>query len=276
MHLAKRGEQDITEALDEYIAEARMALASMAPKKEVLDVLWIKYDYHNLKTIIKSKRAGLDEESIKALCFAGGKHSPDTLIKAYEDGTLARLNNHFADAAEKARSASHIFEIDLAMNEHYFKTIKNIALTSKDAFVKDFVILQIDLFNVKAALRAELLQNVDPKTVYISGGTFRRKDLEKRKDILESLRRIGNEKDWADAITQFEKTGDYTHLEKASDEHTINFLRSRSTQVFSPAPIFSYFTLLKNNAQTIGAVIVAKRSGVPEKELRTILRRVYV
>jgi vacuolar-type H+-ATPase subunit C/Vma6 len=162
------------------------------------------------------------------------------------------------------------------MNEYSFNTCKNIALKSKSTFIRDFVALQIDLFNIKAALRVETLQNIDAKSVFVPGGTFSRKDLEKKKDILEGLRRIGGEKLWVDAIAAFEKTQDYTLLEKTADEHTLNFLRARSTQVHSPAPLFSYFAMLKNNAQMIGAVIVAKRSGISEKILRTMLRRVYV
>lgn len=275
MEILKHGEENITEALDSFIIAARRSLESMSPHKEVLDILWLKYDYHNLKTIIKARKAGLDDAHIKKDGFAGGKYTMDELMEAFEDGTLSRMNSHFTQAVEKARTATHVFEIDLSMNEFYFKTIKAIALASKDMFVQDFVKLQIDLFNVKAALRAQTLENIDPKMVFVPGGTFSRKDLDKKKSVLESLKKVGSEKEWTDAIALFEKTNDYTHLERAADEHVVQFLKSRSTQLFSPAPLFAYFTLLKGNAQLIGAIIVAKRSGVDEKELRTLLRRVY-
>lgn len=266
---------DITKALDIYIKEAKTTIESIAPFPEVLDILWLKYDYHNLKTIIKGKRLDLDVEDIRSKCFEAGKYSLDDLIKGHEDGTLGRFNNHFAAAAEKGKAAGHVFEIDLAMNEYYFKTIKNIALNSKDAFIQSYVVLLIDLFNIKASLRAIIIDGIDTKDVFVAGGTFSRKNLEKKKDILDSLRRIGSEKDWDTAIADYDKTSDHTLLEKSTDEYVSTFLKAQSTQVFSPAPLFAYFSMLKTNAQIIGAVIASKRAGVSEKELRTILRRVY-
>jgi vacuolar-type H+-ATPase subunit C/Vma6 len=93
MHLLKHNEKEITDALDEYIVDARKTLQSIAPNKEVLDVMWLRYDYHNLKTILKGKRKGLGNDEIKKTCFAGGKYSPDEIFKAFEDGTLNRFNN---------------------------------------------------------------------------------------------------------------------------------------------------------------------------------------
>ena len=161
------------------------------------------------------------------------------------------------------------------MNEYYFKAILELTKKSKDVFVKDFVTLQIDLFNTKAALRAQSIDELNPELIYVEGGTITLKELATTEKILTTVLKIGGEKRWTKAIEEFQKTGNFNILEKTADDYTVEFLKVKSGDTCSSAPLFAYFQAKKSNAQTIMAILVAKRSGMPEKELRTILRRLY-
>jgi len=138
-YLAKHEKTDITEALDECIVDTKKLLKSIAPQPEILDVLWVKYDYHNLKTIIKGKRMGLGNEDITNLCFSAGIYAPEQILREYEKGDLRALNYHFHEAMEEAEHSERRYGIDVAMNTHYFKTIKTIADKTKDTFLRMFV-----------------------------------------------------------------------------------------------------------------------------------------
>ena len=262
-------------ALEECVREAKSVLNSIAPEPELLFILWLRYDYHNLKAIIKGTRGGNNTEEILQSCFNIGIFSPEELLRAHEDKKLHLLNGHFKEAADKAGSAKQVFEIDLTMNKYYFKSILAIAEGSEDLFVTEYVKLLINIYNIKAALRAHKLAEVDIKDVYVPGGQFSKKDLENKKGVISSLRHLGNEKIWSDAIKTYEQTNDVTQIEKTTSEYVFKFLQEKSADLFSPAPLFSYFMAKKNNAQTIAAIIVAKRAGIKEKTLRTILRRLY-
>lgn len=274
-YISKHSGLDVTEALDQAVMDARATLESIAPHPEVLDILWIKYDYHNLKAIIKGKRAGLSNEEILKMCFSVGKHSPEKLMKRFEENKLATLNSHLHQARTDAEHTKEVFEVDLAMNTYYFKTIRTIAETYAESFVIEFVTLLIDLFNIKAALRAHAIDIVENKKVFVPGGTIYKRSLESKQSTLEALRRFGGEKRWNEPIAAFEKSGEYGKLEKLADEYVSEFLKDQSRPIFSPASLFSYFNAQKNNAQTIGAVVRAKKAGLTEKKLRTILRRTY-
>jgi len=113
------------------------------------------------------------------------------------------------------------------------------------------------------------------KNIFITGGTIYKKDLEDKKNILEQYKKLGGEKVWDEAIKEFEKTGDFSLLERTADEYTLSYLKEKSADIMSPAPLFAYFSAKKNNAQTIRAVMVAKQAGLPERDLRIILRRLY-
>ncbi len=264
-----------TVALEECVREAKRVLNSIAPEPKLLFILWLRYDYHNLKAIIKGRRAKQNNSEILQNCFNIGIFSPEELLRAYEDKKLHLLNGHFKEAADKVDGAKQVFEIDLTANKYYFKSILAIAEGSEDQFVTDYVKLLINIYNIKAALRAHKLAEVDIKDVYVPGGQFSKKDLENKKGVINSLRHIGNEKIWSGPIKTYEQTGDVTQIEKTTSEYVFKFLQEKSADLFSPAPLFSYFMAKKNNAQTIAAIIVAKRAGIKEKTLRTILRRLY-
>ncbi len=274
-YLFEHEKSDINSALDASILDAKKTLSLIAPYPELLDILWIKYDFYNLKAIIKGKRAGFDDEKIKQKCVSVGKYSPLRLISAYNEKKLNLLNRYFYDAVESALSKKEVFEIDITMNIFYFKAIKEIALKFNDKFVNEYVSLLIDLFNLESALRISQLKDQNIKGVYIQGGRFKKKDLENERDILESYKRLGKESMWEPAIEMYKKTKDFTLLEKVGEEYLVSFLKEKSVDMMSPAPLFAYFAAKKNNAQTIHAIMVAKKSGMSERDLRIVLRKLY-
>lgn len=273
--LSKEDPESITDALDKSIVHAKETLQEIAPKPEVLDMLWIKYDFHNLRTIVKGKRLHMDNEKILSLCYNAGVFSPEKLLKSFEEKTLPSLHEKISEAAQKAVDVQEIYNVDRIISRYYFKTIRDHANNSKDSFIKEFVVLLIDMYNLKAALRVSLIPNLEEKHVFIGGGTFKQQELETKKDVLTRLeKRFGGNGRWKKIIEDFDGES-YVALEKELDQEEMTFLKERSLIPFSSASLFSYFKAQKNNAQIIGTILTAKRAETKEKELRTILRRSY-
>lgn len=274
-YLAKGDDVSIQNALDQSVLDAKKTIESIAPQKEIFEILWLKYDFANLKTIVKGRRLGLNTEQLRERCLATGKYSIDTIIKAYDEGKLGNLNIFFVEAVEKANAAKVVYKIDIVMNIYYFRAMRQVALKYSDRFIREYSALLIDFFNLESALRLMRLDAMEQKEIFIYGGMFSRKDIETKKQIFDSYKRLGGEKLWADAISAYDDHGDFSLLEKTAEEYTLEFLKVQSTGLLSPAPLFAYFSAIKNNAQTIRAIVVAKQSGMPEKEIRRILRRLY-
>jgi len=274
-YLAKHEKTDITEALDEHIVDTKKLLSFITPNPEILDIFWVKYDYHNLKTIIKGKRARRGDDVILDLCMRASIYTPEEMLRAYEQNDLATLNHFFDEATETAKNTDKIYGTDIAMNTYYFKTIKEIANKTKNKFIQAFVTLLIDTFNIKASLRSIALNEFNEGDVFVEGGTFSRKDIATEESILENIGKIGTPSVWTRAVDHYRTTQNYGLIEKTADEYITQFLIENSREVASPAPLFSYFTRLKNNARIIGAIVAAKRSGMNEKDLRAVMRRVY-
>jgi len=262
-------------ALDMAIVDAKDLLARIAPDPEILDILWLKYDFLNLKTIIKGDRAGMSDDEILGKCFRGSKYPPERLISLFREQKLGTLDRLFEEARNIAAGAKHVYDIDIAMNICYFRLIHRIAAQKQNPFVSEFVALLTDLFNLKTALRAERLKEIGIAPVFISGGRFREKDLTSEKQVLEQFKKVGGEAVWQAAIAEYESAANHSLIEKTADEYIVAFLKEKSFSIFSPAPLFSFFTARKNNVQTVAAIMTEKQAGLKEGEIRHILRRLY-
>lgn len=271
---------NINDAISLSLLETKHTLLSIAPEPELLEIIWLKYDFYNFKTIIKAKIAGLAVQKIKNACSLIGNYDAITLIKAYEENKLHLLNKHLDRAAKEASSYKDykdIANIDIISNKNYFIAIREIAQNTQSPFIKKYIALTIDLFNILTKLRILSLRAVggDIKDIFIPGGNIIEKDLRNEKDILDKIKKIGNEKRWLDALDYYRQRGNYILLEKAAADLKTDFLKEESYNIFSIAPLFSYFGAKINNTSLIRAIINGKILGIPEKEIRLALRKIY-
>ncbi len=274
-YLASQDRATLAEVFERVIDDTKRLIASVAPDPELFDILWLKYDFYNLSTIVKGLRAGLSESEIKKSCFNSGKYSPDTLFQAVSEHALRNISPTIAATVTLAEQQKEIFEVDIIMNKAYFATTQEIAKRGKDALVSEYVGLLIDLFNIKSALRHLVLKEKSVPRPYISGGRFREDELSEKGQIIEAFSSIGGNARWQEAIRAYEATRDHTLIERVSDEMCSAFWREHAVlEFFSPAPLFSYFNTKKHNVQLVSAILTEKETGLSEHEIRHAYRSI--
>lgn len=264
---------DITRAIDESIRDAKKTLLTIAPDPKLLDILWLKYDLHNSKVLVKGTRANLSDDELLALMSHAGTVEPSRLLTAFKDDAMTVLHPDLILGIQEAKRATHPLTIDATLNRAYVRAIKSHVNT--DIFVQRFVERLIDVFNIKAALRTGKHPDLDVRDVFTDGGSFSLAMLDSEEHIGMRIRTWGHEGELRAALEESREAGSYAPLERIIDEQFNDFLRRESLPVFTLASLFAYFSAQKNNAQIIGAVAVAKESGMHEKELRRVLRRLY-
>ncbi len=274
---SKEENESVSQLLEKSVTEARKTLIKNAPDPHLLDVLWIKYDFYNLRTIIKAERSGTSEEKCLSMCFNSGLYDPQTLRKHYIENSLANLDMTLKEASLEAKEARTASEIDAVINKNYFKAIQSLEPQKTNPFIKKYIKLLIDLYNITSRLRNISLEENGGKApnVFISGGSFSESDLSEKNRILNAFNKMRGEKIWRDALEDFQKTGNFSLIEKTNDEVVLDFLDRESFELFSLAPLFAYFTAIKNNAQIIRAIYVGKTTGVSEHDIRFNLRKLY-
>lgn len=266
---------NLSDALEKNIAETRELLESISPDRDVLDILWLKYDWHNLKTIIKGKKINWTDEEILNQCFFSGEYQPEKILKLYSENKLGLINEFFKQAIKESENIDDSLQISHILNKYYFLNIEDVAQKSKNDFAIDFVTLLADIYNLKTALRCLKIRPEEMKVAFVPVGNFKLSDLEEENLILENFRKIGKEKIWQPALEEYKKDGSFLFLKKASEEHIMLYLKDKSFNAFSPASLFAFFSAKKNNIQIIQMVIEGKNAGLSEEEIRTSLRRLY-
>ena len=261
--------------LEHVIEDTKRELVDMAPQPALLDVLWIRYDFYNLRALMKGDIAGLSDEDITPLCFTIGLYSPAQLVAAYRHDRLAMLDERLNSAYKEAQQYKNIGDIDLVMNLHYLTTIRDMAATYANEFVTQYVTRVIDLFNLISSLRISAFEQTPVRDTFIDGGTFHRRELESTDSTLEQFPRLGGPDLWKEALDEYRSSGSFSLIEKAREDYFAGWLKERSYEIFSPAALFAYFTAVKNNVQTVRAIHVGKDVGLEEHDIRHTLRKTY-
>ncbi len=264
----------LDQILEQSITDAQKLLESIAPRPAVLEILWLKYDFYNLTAILKGSLSGMERTAIKDLCFAAGVYSPERLLQAFEQNALTRLDPRLSQAAAEANEHSSSAVLSLISNKHYLLAARHLADQSREPFVREYVSFLIDSFNIRAALRIQAQPEMAVTDTFVAGGGTPER-LASVDSALEALSRLGGQPRWTEAIEAYHQHGDFSLLEKGLEDYLAEWLKIQSRDLFSPAPLFSYFTAKKNNVQLIRAIYVGRSAGMAESEIRRILRDLY-
>ena len=164
--------------IERTLAERRNAvlaeMASLAPDKSIVTAFRVKYDYHNVKAILKA--AAMDSDP-KHLLTEAGRVPAEKLLGAYQESRYVELPSVLGKAMEEARTVlartANPQMADLILDQACYEEMKAAAREAECPFLEGYVQLLIDSTNLKSAVRtlrmhkdADFLQSV-----LLSGGS---------------------------------------------------------------------------------------------------------
>lgn len=264
----------LKKSLDQSIIDTKKTLITISPDPDLLEILWVKYDFHNLRVILRGHAVGMSLEKMEGLSSSLGTYEFKKLKKIYDDRRLALLDPYLQKAVLATENFTDASTIGLAVNKFYFDKIKFMASQSKYEFIKTFVALLIDTFNLQTALREKTIRkNGQSESSFIIGGRFSPKDLETEDLILNQFPKLGGETLWQEALNHYQETGHHTLIRKTAENYINSFLEAESKLGFTPAKLFYYFNARKRDIQAIQIIINGKMAGLKEGEIRESLRQ---
>lgn len=263
---------DLKKSLDNVMIDTKKDLMTSTPDKQVLDILWTKYDFHNLRVIIRGRTLKMSDEKMEDLALDLGIYDFKKLRKAYDDKRLALLDKYLEKSALATENFTNPSEIGVAVNIHYFEKIKDLAKQSPYPFTREYVALLIDLFNAQTALRIKTIRPEGATNVFITGGNLKPEELENKESILKGLTKLSGEALWQEAIDYYKETGHHTLIRKTAEECVNQFLKKESWLTFTPASLFLYFNAKKRDVQAVQIIIAGKEAGLSEDDIRLNLR----
>jgi V/A-type H+-transporting ATPase subunit C len=276
--------QDYEIILSKELKKLYDFLYKTVPDKDLVDIMELKYDYHNIKTLLKGKALNKNYDYLLI------KVKPDyteKIISSIQMDNYRDIPRIMGEAIQKAYSEFSITKdpqvIDIIIDSYMYKHMLIKAEKFEESFIINFIKLNIDLTNIKTLLRVKN-QNRNREflnLVLISGGKV-------DKDILlnclnESIENIINKLMFTDygnilkmGLQEYSKNKKLNKFEKLCDNYTMNYLKKSRYISFGPEPILAYIYGKENEIKSIRIILVGKINKVPSNIIGERLREVYV
>ena len=283
MSNVKRAE-DYEEMLKNELKRIYNEVYDMSPSKELVDIMSIKYDYHNVKVILKGMFL---EKDFSNMLIHVGKTEADKLNGIINNNSLVDLDAIMRSGVEEViedfNSKKDSQRIDIILDKAMFEEMKSIAKELNDKFTSDYISALIDLTNVKTLLRVKR-QNKSREfllSVIIDGGNIDKDTLVQL--LTDSTENISSKLSFTNyvdvlknGIEEYIKNGSASLLEKLVDNYIMEMMKSAKMIPFGGEPLLAYIYAKETEIKVIRIIMVGKLNNITAEVIRERLRDIYV
>ncbi len=268
----------IDAALSRRRAAVFEELAGMVPQREAVDIFRLKYDYHNLKVLVKSAAAGVDGGRLLSGC---GRVPPEALSAAVSDGNLGDLPADMAAAYSEAASVLNRTGnpqlADFGLDAAYFAEALAMAGRSGSAFLKGYVQLLIDSANLRTVVRTVRMGKDRDfmATALVEGGSADASRLAQAAVSGDGLTAMFHATPLAAAAAlgaEAMKGGALTDFELACDNAASAYLSAAKMKPFGIEAVVEYISLLELEITAARMILTGRLAGIEPEVIRERLR----
>ena len=257
-----------------------------SPLKEIIDVMALKYDYHNIKVLVKGKI--LDKDFSQMLIPVGmvGVNDLKSAINGEDFGRLPKkMEECLRKIFEKFEETNDPQFIDLIADQYLYAHIHEIANKKNinDKALDRYLTNLIDLNNVKTLLRAKKQdKNVNFfLDAIVPGGSI---DASKFRSLyLDTIENIPNNlssKEYSqvlrEGIASYIETSSVSEFEKLIDNHIMSIMKEAKIVTKGLEPVLTYTYGKENEIKQIRTIMVGKLNNITKEVIRERLRDGYV
>ncbi len=275
---------DIDRGLMRSLATEYRFLDEIACRSNIAKYLHYKYDFHNMKAVVKEKFLG---ETPEELLSELGSVKPEEIKKAVEEKDFSLLDRDLGQILERSlkeieSAGPNSQVIDTVFDREYLETQYELAKKEKSPFLLDYSRARIDLANFKALLRARLLGKGAKflELALANGGTVKKGNLLKLVDespekITARLLSTKYGKVLSEALEAGGQSVKLTSLDKESDDYLVENLNKFQMTV-GVEPILKYMSTRENEVVALRIIFMGKLHGVSPQVIEERLSTVIV
>ena len=292
------------EEIDRTLVERRNMIydeiESVCPEYEVIAILRLKFDYHNIKALVKSGGAHTNADTMLS---STGRYSRHEIREAYLSGDYSALTNTMAETIREAKDlmakTQNPHAVDTYVDRMYFKEMFELAekiepdiepVTPMMAAVADMpfpeflVRTYIDCANLHICVRCARMNRSAEylRGELFEGGTLGIKSLVDATftgEGLATLYRHTPYKEAAELGQEVMKTSLGTpadKFERSLRESRMRYLANMRQQFFGARTVVWYLTVIDENITNTRVVLTGLKSGIKGEKLKERLRKTYV
>ena len=272
--------KQIEDALAARRAALFRELEGLVPDTAALDLFRMKYDYHNIKVLIKS--AAMEQED-SALLSESGRIPRETILRCFRDDRLRDLPGAIGAAAEEARNllsrSANPQLSDFLLDKAYFAELQEKAEALNSDFARGYVQILADATNLRSAVRI-LRMGKDIgylREALVPGGSISEERLISgiagegiasvfAGSALAKAAQLG-----ADAVSG----GTLTGFELACDNALNAYLADAKRASFGEECVLAYIAGQESELTAVRMILTGRLAGVPSDTIRERLRDLY-
>ncbi len=243
-----------------------------------------KYDAWNVKTVLRGVYTDATEDEIRGDLIPAGELEEDDLEEAIkaesvEQAVEALESTVFGDALEDAlrdyQEEAVLLPLENAVDRVFYQRLlsDDEGGSGPRQVYREYLQAEVDLLNVRNALRAAGSDAADLDDYFVEGGDrFRREQLSRlvgnREELVEALRasRYGGE--ITEAVDALEEGESLVELDRALEELLIDFAQKMTYRYpNSVAPVISYILNKEREVTNIRGIARGKEVGLSVEEI---------
>lgn len=276
-------DEDYEKALYEALKDSYQKISSISPDSDLVVFLEEKYNFHNLKVMVKELIQEKDYQ--KAYMDIGDIDIVNIRkeLKSEKD----HFDNFYLNSAKKAldlyEEEKDPQDIDLSLDRDFYEKLlidaNNLDYDSLINFTKD----RIDLINLKSLLRIKGQdQSVELLKKALIDGGFVEKDrlIEAFNLDISSLANIFIKEDsypyLKDALEEDDIYKAMQEIELGIDNHLVDFAKNSKKVSYGPEVLLGYLISREMEIKNLRIILVAKVNGLSREFLEERLRNLYV
>lgn len=269
--------------LGTVLSRARCAtfalMRGISPIPELVDVFSMKYDYHNVKALLKAEARGVRADH---LLMDAGRIPPEKLETALRLREMRDLPAALRDAAIDARDVLARTEdprlADVILDRACFREELSLAKEIGDKYLLGYVRLRIDAANLRTAVRAARLGQSVQATggMLLAGGEVDTGALLSPEGLGELYRGTPLEAAAEEGVRAMSGSADFVLFEKLCDDAITEYLKGAKLVPFGAAALVAYLAAKETELTTLRIIFAGKSEDLPADEIRERLRAAYV
>jgi len=249
-----------------------------------------KYDFHNIKILIKSKY--LKKDISNELLSPIGTIDVEKLNLAIKDEKYEDIPDSFEFLIKKTFSEYSKFKdpeiIDFILDkERYimiFNKIKEVEIIeTEEDFLRRFIKINIDLNNIISCIRAKIRgeRKSFTKEFLIPEGDFKIENIVEIYDSplsswFEKLIHTDYKNIVETGVNYFQKNNSLMELEKLRDNFILNFSKIGKYITFGIEPLVGFITAKENDIKNIRIILSGKLNKLSPDQIKERVRDTYV
>lgn len=252
---------------EKALGESKIALYNDLEKLidnfDIMSVLRAKYDFHNVKVLLKGK---ISEEDFSDKCSSLSSIPVSKMVEVFKEEKYSYFPLYLRKAIESGISTYYSKDHNPQALSFAVDAIMAETLTSytENSFLNDYYKLWVDLTNLKIILRLLFLEKYQELIEFavLPGGNIGKERIKNAKiENSDSLEDFYGGTIYS-SLLQWKDS--FSVLERESEKLLISYLNSVAFESIGVEPVISYLLLKENEIRNLRVIFIGKINGVGE------------